>query len=177
MHKQLTPSIVAHALDECGDLRTQIGEQANAPVKANASIGYGQFPKNPEPVGESTEVQNSMVPALPPTSVPCTLVFYLPLFYNAGLDGIRPPIEPEKFHQTESEIRETFCGYSRSFVSGWWRDPLTGEESIDDLCRYEIDGTFNAAQINFLLAWKRQLELRFSQKSIYFRFSSPVICW
>jgi hypothetical protein len=111
-----------------------------------------------------------------PRPVLCTLTVCIPLYYNPGPDGSRVAIEPEKLRQTEREIRQNFSGYSRSLISGWYRD-ASGAEFEDDLWRFEIDGSFDADQLRLLKSWKRELEGRFDQRAIYFRFSGPVTSW
>lgn len=106
-----------------------------------------------------------------------TLVFCIPLFYNPGEDGSRAAVEPEKFVQTVWEIRRNFSGYQFWLIHGWYRDGVTGQEFVDDLWRFEIDGSFDVDQLHFFKSWKGELETRFRQQSIYFKFSGPVTCW
>jgi hypothetical protein len=142
-------------------------------------VGFPLSAVTLDPLVTSHE-QDTKVPALGETLLrlaSCTLVFCLPLMYNPDRHGIRMAVEPEKFRQTESEIRQNFSGYSRSLINGWYRDPLTGEEFTDDLFRYEIDGSFGTDQLRLLKSWKRELEVRFRQRAIYFRFSAPITYW
>jgi hypothetical protein len=113
-----------------------------------------------------------------PVSASRTLVFCIPLFYNPGDDGIKIAVEPEKIFQTKREIPEICggCGYSWWLIWGWYRNPLTGEEFVDRLFRFEIDGQFDANQWDLLRSWKRQLEERFRQQAIYFRLSGTPEC-
>lgn len=106
-----------------------------------------------------------------------TLVFCLPLFYNPDAAGTSVAIEPEKFAETEREIRRNFAGYSRFPITGWYRDEATGEEFVDHLLRFEVDGSFTGEQLEYLKRWKRELEERFAQRAIYFKFTSPETCW
>jgi hypothetical protein len=111
-----------------------------------------------------------------PKPEPRTLVFCLPLFYNPA-GGTSVPIESEKFDETEREIRRNFSGYSRFPISGWYRDDNTGEEFVDQLLRFEVDGTFTGDQLAYLKRWKRELEIRFAQRAIYFKFTGRETCW
>ena len=106
-----------------------------------------------------------------------TLFVHIPISYNADADGKRLPVEPEKLRQTEDEIRHRFPGYSWSRVTGWWRDEATGEEFDDETYRYEVDAPFDTRQLDELRCWKQELEIRFRQRAIYFKFSAPIVVW
>jgi hypothetical protein len=113
------------------------------------------------------------------TSLPafCTLLCLIPLWHNPAPDGSRVRVESDKLQQTEREIRQMFTGYSRSVIFGWYRDEATGEEFTDELIRYEIDARITAELLTVLKCWKRELEVRFQQRAIYFRFTRVVACW
>lgn len=103
-----------------------------------------------------------------------TLTLLLPLYYNPGRNGFRTEVESWKLEKTESEIRKYFSGYSVSQTSGWYRDSTTGEEFRDCHLRFDIDLPFPPSTEVFLRQWKRLLQERMMQKSIYMKLSDPI---
>ena len=100
-----------------------------------------------------------------------TLILLLPMFYNVDEEGGRRRVESWKLLQTLAEIRRMFQGYSCSSRTGWFHEEATGEEYDDELIRYEIDGHFDERACRKLRLWKRKLERRFKQRSIYMKLS------
>lgn len=108
------------------------------------------------------------------TAILRTLTLLIPLTYNPDERGVRQEIESSKLAQTESELRQHFSGYSVSETQGWYRSPVTGEDFNDRHLRYEIDIAVTTGIVQSLRRWKRVLEKRFRQDSIYMRFSGPI---
>ena len=104
-----------------------------------------------------------------------TLFVLVPLHYNNDIRGNRVPIEPEKLEETKTEIRAMFPAGTWYPVSGWCREEATGKCVDDDAVRYEIDGVYEARQLELLKDWKRKLERRFEQWSIYLKLGAPQI--
>ena len=176
MRKQRTPSIVSHPPNGRGDLRSRIEEQANTPTDGRRFVSNRQELSKPTLDVRTAGLPHASNGGLPDHAL-CTMVVCLPLHYNPSPDGRRVAIEAEKFEETEREIRRHFSGYSRFAITGWYRDDNTGEEFVDQLLRFEVDGTFTGEQLAHLKRWKQELETRFAQRAIYFKFTGPETCW
>jgi hypothetical protein len=97
-------------------------------------------------------------------------VLHIPRTYNPEADGVCREVEHWKHALTRHEIRRFFSGYSSFKISGWYRDPENGKEYWDHHTRFEIDLNFPFFQ-KLLRIWKKMLERRFSQDSIYMKLS------
>jgi hypothetical protein len=94
------------------------------------------------------------------------LVVLLPLYYNRDENGERMPVERYKFEQTFAEIRQ-YCSGIRLYEGKGWCHSLRFRGDFDEHIRVEIDASFNGEDLVFLKSWKRRLEIRFGQDSIY----------
>jgi hypothetical protein len=103
-----------------------------------------------------------------------TLTLLIPLAYNPELYGARRRIEVWKLEKTENEIREYFYGYSVSVIGGWYRNAQTDEEFRDHHLRFEIDVLVTPSIELFLRRWKKLLQDRLIQQSIYMKLSGPI---
>ena len=75
-----------------------------------------------------------------------------------------------------TEIRQFFSGCSKTYPQGWWRDNETSEEFNDYGIRFEMEAEFDDSSQDFSKTWKRILEDRFQQRSIYMKLSGEVVC-
>ncbi len=101
------------------------------------------------------------------------LVILLPLYHNADRNGNRMPVERGVLEQTFAEIRQ-FCSGYRVYEGEGWCHSIRFRGDFDEHIRIEIEALFNDADIEFLKCWKRELELRFVQDSIYMSLYGPV---
>jgi hypothetical protein len=97
-----------------------------------------------------------------------TLVINIPRFHNPDGCGMRTKVNLWKLKLTLRELKDIFSGYTAISVKGWSKD----DRLRDSHYRFEID--FNAIpalelQLEF---WKRMLEIRFRQNSVYMRVST-----
>jgi hypothetical protein len=101
------------------------------------------------------------------------LIILLPLYYNPDRNGSRKPVERCALEQTFAEIKQFGVGYKVYEGEGW--SPSTRfRGDFDEHIRIEIEASFNDADIAFLKSWKRDLEFRFQQDSIYMSLYGPV---
>lgn len=160
------------------------GANGHKPSKVRTPIAaaYSKLPAkaNGFPIFSKTaQVWTSANPGFPnnKTSLWVTLVILIPRFYNPDTNGLRAAVEPQKIAQTIREMQQQFSGYSRSHIEGWYRDDSTQEECSDQLIRFEVDLLIDRPKLEALSRWKKTLELRFRQRSIYFKFMAAVLCW
>jgi hypothetical protein len=96
------------------------------------------------------------------------VTIHIPLRYNANIRGMRKPVEQSKIGKSLREAQSYFSGFSILRTSGWCR----GHEASgtwDDHIRIEIDICPTEEHIRLLAQWRRTLETRFKQDSIYLR--------
>jgi hypothetical protein len=103
-----------------------------------------------------------------------TLIIVIPLFHNPDSHGQRIPVESTKIEETKDEIRKRFNGYSMSVIVGWYRGDMHKYGYSDRNLRFEIDGTPDEFDWAYLQTWKKSLEVRFDQRSIYMRLSKSA---
>jgi hypothetical protein len=104
-----------------------------------------------------------------------TFTVLIPRSYNPDVRGVRKPVELSKLIRTFREIRQLSPGYSLQCTDGWCRDRDTGKGIRDHHFRFDIDMIVTPSVIANLCAWKRILELRFEQQSIYMRLSKEIV--
>jgi hypothetical protein len=104
-----------------------------------------------------------------------TLTILIPRSYNLDTKGARKPVELSKLVRTFREIRQLSSGYSLQRTDGWYRDPKTGKGIRDRHFRFDIDMLVTPSVVENLRVWRRVLELRLDQKSIYMSLSKEVI--
>ncbi|MGA8087652.1 MAG: hypothetical protein WCA10_10115 [Terracidiphilus sp.] len=103
-----------------------------------------------------------------------TLTILIPRRYNPDTQGARKPVELSKLVRTFREIRQLSPGYSLQRAEGWYRDRDTGKGIRDHHFRFEIDLFATPSIIAGLSGWKRTLERRLEQQSIYMALSKGV---
>jgi hypothetical protein len=103
-----------------------------------------------------------------------TLTLLIPRRYNADESGNRQRIERSKLARTIREMKSFFSGYSSFRTTGWTSDGKPGGIR-DHHFRFEMDLLLTASVVMNLRTWKRILEDRFRQDTIYMRLSGPVI--
>ncbi len=107
-----------------------------------------------------------------------TILVMLPVFYNADAQGVRKPIEDEKFEMTMQEIARRFGGgtlfrFSEGNPKGYWWD--RGFIDRDILAVLEVDVEDGEESIAWLRRYARNVLLqRFEQKAIYLKIIGPV---
>ncbi len=101
------------------------------------------------------------------------LVILLPRYYNPDGNGKRVPVERSAFEQTFAEIRQ-YCSGFRLYEGQGWCHGLRFRGDFDEHIRIEIEAVLSDADVVFLKNWKRQLEIRFRQDSIYMSLYGPV---
>ena len=103
----------------------------------------------------------------------------LPIFYNADAQGVRRPVEDEKFIVSADEIaRELEAGgILRVFRDGnprgfWWDKGIVHR---DVLALLEVDLVDSPEMRQWFKSYAREVLLeRFDQKAIYIKFVGPV---
>jgi hypothetical protein len=103
-----------------------------------------------------------------------TLTLLIPKRYNVDPSGIRRRIEWSKLARTLREMKSFFSGYSSFRTTGWTSQGKTGGIR-DHHFRFEVDLLLTHSVVLNLRTWKRILEDRFQQDTIYMRLSGPVI--
>jgi hypothetical protein len=103
-----------------------------------------------------------------------TLTILIPRRYNPDAHGARKPVELSKLVRTFREIRRLSPGYSLQRTEGWCRDRYTGKGIRDRHFRFDIDLFVTSKIIASLSAWKRILERRLEQQSIYMVLSKEI---
>lgn len=103
-----------------------------------------------------------------------TLTILIPRRYNPDAQGARKPVELSKLVRTFQEIRQLTLGYSLQCTEGWYQDPTTGRDVRDRHFRFDIDMHLTQSVITNLREWKRNLERRLKQQSIYMSISKEV---
>ena len=103
-----------------------------------------------------------------------TLTLLIPRRYNADESGIRRRIERSKLRRTIGEMKSLFTGYSSFHTTGWTSDGKPGGIR-DHHFRFEVDLLLTSSVVSNLRSWKRILENRFQQDTIYMRLSGPVV--
>src|SRR5260370_32655423 len=103
-----------------------------------------------------------------------TLTLLIPRRYNADASGTRRRIEWSKLVRTIREMKSFFSGYSSFRTTGWTSDGKP-RGIRDHHFRFEMDLVLTSSVVLNLRTWKRILEDRFQQDSIYMRLSGPVI--
>lgn len=103
----------------------------------------------------------------------------LPIFYNADAQGVRRPVEDEKFIVSADEIaRELEAGrilrvFRDGNPRGFWRDK--GIVDRDVLAPLEVDLVDSPEMRQWFKSYAREVLLaRFDQKAIYIKFVGPV---
>jgi hypothetical protein len=104
-----------------------------------------------------------------------TLTMLIPRSYNPDARGARKRVELSKLVRTFREIRQMSPGYSLQRTEGWYRDRDTGKEVRDRHFRFDIDIFVTPSVIESLRTWRRILERRLEQQSIYMSLSKEVI--
>lgn len=102
-----------------------------------------------------------------------TLTILIPRSYNLE-HGTRKPVELSKLVRTFREIRQLSSGYSLQRTEGWYRDRDTDKGIRDSHFRFDIDILVTSSVIERLRGWRRILELRLKQQSIYMSLSREV---
>lgn len=103
-----------------------------------------------------------------------TLTLLIPRSYNPNAQGMRKPVELSKLVRTFREIRQLTPGYSLLRTEGWYRDRDTGKGIRDRHFRFDIDLLVTPTVKESLRAWRKTLELRLEQQSIYMILSKEV---
>jgi hypothetical protein len=103
-----------------------------------------------------------------------TLTILIPRSYNANAQGMRKAVELSKLVRTFREIRQLSSGYSLLRTDGWGRDRNTGKGIRDRHFRFDIDLLVTPSVKERLRAWRRILEVRLDQQSIYMSLSKEV---
>jgi hypothetical protein len=103
-----------------------------------------------------------------------TLTLLIPRSYNPDAQGTRKPVELSKLVRTFREIRQLSPGYSLQRTEGWYRDRDTGKGIKDRHFRFDIDLFVTPSIIAGLCAWRKILERRLNQQSIYMSLSKGV---
>ncbi len=166
--------------DRLQEKRQRVRLKLPIPVSATYvgnAVAISKRAQQAETLAESRLMQRMKTLISSRASLYVTLVVLIPRFYNPDSEGIRRPVEPEKILETVREIRAQFSGFCRSGLAGWYRDESTNEEFTDRLLRFEIDFVPDRRRLVALKSWKRTLERRFEQRSIYFKFMLGVVCW
>jgi hypothetical protein len=96
-----------------------------------------------------------------------TLTINIPRFHNLDGDGRRKKMCLSKLKLTLREMRDIFSGYTATAARGWNKE----DRSRDSHYRFEIDFGATPCLLQQLKFWKRMLELRFGQHSMYMRVS------
>jgi len=102
-----------------------------------------------------------------------TLTLLIPRRYNTNASGMRRRIEWSKLVRTIREMKSFFSGYSAFRTTGWTSDGKP-RGIRDRHFRFEMDLALTPSVLLNLRTWKRILEDRFQQDSIYMRISGPV---
>jgi hypothetical protein len=103
-----------------------------------------------------------------------TLTLLIPRRYNTDTSGTRRRIEWWKLSRTIREMKSFFSGYISFRTTGWTSGGKPGG-ICDGHLRFEVDLLLTQSAVLNLRAWKRILEERFQQDTIYMRLSSPVV--
>jgi hypothetical protein len=100
----------------------------------------------------------------------CTITLHIPLIQNPNRYGIRMPMSFGKIRKTIQELQARFSGFTLSFRLGWCADDRIWDPH---LC-VNFDAELTLDVQCFIGRWKKMLEGRFSQRSIYMKLSSPI---
>jgi hypothetical protein len=103
------------------------------------------------------------------------LTLLIPRTYNPDAQGVRRRVELSKLVRTFREIRLLSPGYSVQHTKGWCRDRDTGKGIRDRHFQVDIDLLVTPSIIADLSNWKRILERRLEQQSIYMSLTKEVI--
>lgn len=103
-----------------------------------------------------------------------TLTLLIPRSYNPDAQGARKRVELSKLVRTFREIRQLSPGYSLQRTEGWYRDRDTGKGVRDRHYRFDIDIFVTPSVTESLCTWRRILERRLEQQSIYMSLSKEV---
>jgi hypothetical protein len=104
-----------------------------------------------------------------------TLTVLIPRSYNPDAQGARKQVELSKLVRTFREIRQLSPGYSLQRTEGWYRDRDTGKGVRDRHFRFDIDMLVTPSVIESLCTWRRILERRLEQQSIYMKLSERAL--
>jgi hypothetical protein len=102
------------------------------------------------------------------------LTLLIPRSYNPDAQGMRRRVELSKLVRTFREIRQLSPGYSVQCTEGWYRDRETKKWIRDHHFHFDIDLFVNSSVIAGLSAWKRILERRLRQQSVYMSLTKEV---
>lgn len=100
-----------------------------------------------------------------------TLILHIPRLHNPDADGRRARVSLKKLKLTIRELRSLFSGYSVSLTNGWSR-----EDGVrDSHYRFEMDFQPTQDLLNQVTRWKKTLETRFEQRSLYMKISDGTV--
>ncbi|MGA2653559.1 MAG: hypothetical protein ABSF28_23795 [Terracidiphilus sp.] len=102
------------------------------------------------------------------------LTVLIPRSYNPNSHGVRTRVELSKLVRTFREIRQLSPGYSVQRTDGWYRDRDSKKWVKDHHFRFDIDLLITPSVIAGLSTWKRILERRLEQQSIYMILTKEV---
>lgn len=115
---------------------------------------------------------------MPDKSTPITVLIPLPVYYNANAEGVREPIEDEKFAVTAEEISHRYGGgvlhrfLDEMPIGFWWNKGIL---SRDAMCAFEVDMLDTEENKLWIKTYAKDVLLkRFRQDAIYLRFIGPV---
>jgi hypothetical protein len=126
-------------------------------------------------IGEAVDAQVSDFFHESPHKLPTkqylhTITLLIPLLQNSNKLGIRFPTSPRKIRQTLRELQAHFSGFTLSFGLGWCAD----DEMWDPHLCVDFDAESTLDLQRYIVWWKKLLEDRFHQRSIYMKLSSPI---
>jgi mRNA-degrading endonuclease YafQ of YafQ-DinJ toxin-antitoxin module len=103
------------------------------------------------------------------------LTLLIPRTYNPDENGRRRKVELSKLVDTFQEIRQLTPGYTLHQLQGWYKDPGNEKWVRDQHFRVDIDLLVTPKIHLFLFQWKRVLEIRFEQQSMYMSLSKEIM--
>jgi hypothetical protein len=101
-----------------------------------------------------------------------TVSFFIPLFQNPTVFGIRVPVWVGKIFLTLKEAQQHFPGFTLSLSLGWCREDAVW----DPLLRLDVETQLNQEDLDFIAIWKESLRTRFEQRELYVKSQSYIRC-